>query len=650
MTDLLPINYLDTWKVARDKINNSFNEVVETVEWYRPHIENWVWYIWNTDTWVKAEWDSISMKVEDWYIWYKSESASWTQIIATSDLKWEQWEPWTPWTPWAPWEPWENWAAATITVWTTSTGTPWSSASVTNSGTSSAAVLNFVIPAWAKWDDWDDGEAATITVWTTTTLPAWSSATVTNVWTSSAAILNFGIPKWDSGSGSGDVSWPSSATNEDIVLFDWTTWKLIKDWNKKLSDLQEKLTAWTWIDITNNVISATWGGGTGDGDMKYEDFERETATGSSITLDLSTEYTPSWNFTINAPATIKDWQVYVLRVNNWATAYTMSLGTNITNLQWTDITLTANAIDMFVFVAIDGELELQKEMPQWWSGDVVWPSSATNEHLAVFDWTTGKLIKDGGAMPTIPTKVSDLNNDSGYLTSSTWVTSVNGSNWAVTVNEPKVSATAPSSPTEWMVWYDTANDVLKTYDGSSWNEVWGWEWNTKTFYLSDTSDLTTAQEAYDRWIAGKEPIIYILNASPYANSWPLFVRSGTSKTASTVYFEWVTITKYDDSSTWKSWSYVMMCYFNISNWAVSMVYWPTSTYKTSMFLATWVNYTTPYTPQYDGSPATKKYVDDNKWIQNDTTGTTSTLANIWRWTQAEYDLLTPDSNTLYIIS
>lgn len=33
------------------------------------------------------------------------------------------------------------------------------------------------------------------------------------------------------------------------------------------------------------------------------------------------------------------------------------------------------------------------------SGDVVGPGSATNGHLAVFDGTTGKLIKDGGAPP-----------------------------------------------------------------------------------------------------------------------------------------------------------------------------------------------------------------------------------------------------------
>jgi hypothetical protein len=34
------------------------------------------------------------------------------------------------------------------------------------------------------------------------------------------------------------------------------------------------------------------------------------------------------------------------------------------------------------------------------SGDVVGPAGATDGHLAVFDGVTGKLIKDGGAVPT----------------------------------------------------------------------------------------------------------------------------------------------------------------------------------------------------------------------------------------------------------
>jgi hypothetical protein len=41
------------------------------------------------------------------------------------------------------------------------------------------------------------------------------------------------------------------------------------------------------------------------------------------------------------------------------------------------------------------------------SGDVVGPSSAVDGHLAVFDSTTGKLIKDGGAVPTAGRNTND---------------------------------------------------------------------------------------------------------------------------------------------------------------------------------------------------------------------------------------------------
>ena len=64
--------------------------------------------------------------------------------------------------------------------------------------------------------------------------------------------------------------------------------------------------------------------------------------------------------------------------------------------------------------------------------DVKWPASSTDGHLALFDGSTGKKIKDWWSVPTVPTNISSFNNDSWYLTSSTWVTSVNGNHWAVT--------------------------------------------------------------------------------------------------------------------------------------------------------------------------------------------------------------------------
>jgi hypothetical protein len=114
--------------------------------------------------------------------------------------------------------------AATIAAGLTTTGAAGTSASVTNSGTSSAAVFNFTIPQGIQGNTGPtgpqgpqgiqgiqgntgptgptgaNGAAATIAVGTTTNLTAGSAATVTNSGTSSAAVFNFGIPIGPTGS------------------------------------------------------------------------------------------------------------------------------------------------------------------------------------------------------------------------------------------------------------------------------------------------------------------------------------------------------------------------------------------------------------------------------------------------------------------
>lgn len=105
--------------------------------------------------------------------------------------------------------------AATIRVGTTTTLLPGSEATVTNSGTSSAAVFNFGIPAGA---DGKDGVAATITIGSVTTGEPGSDATVTNSGTPADAILNFKIPRGESG-GSGALP-----GNFMVITPENTTW------------------------------------------------------------------------------------------------------------------------------------------------------------------------------------------------------------------------------------------------------------------------------------------------------------------------------------------------------------------------------------------------------------------------------------------
>lgn len=103
--------------------------------------------------------------------------------------------------------------AATIAVGTVSTGAAGSSATVTNSGTSSAAVFDFSIP---KGDTGASGAAATIAVGTVTAGDDPSDASVTNSGTSSAAVFDFVLPKGETGNtpllSIGDVTYGDTPT------------------------------------------------------------------------------------------------------------------------------------------------------------------------------------------------------------------------------------------------------------------------------------------------------------------------------------------------------------------------------------------------------------------------------------------------------
>lgn len=105
-------------------------------------------------------------------------------------------------------------AAATISVGSVTTGGAGTSASVDNSGTSSAAILNFTIPRGDKGEQGIQGvqglqgvagDAATIAVGTVTTGAAGTQVEVVNVGSPSAAVFDFTIPKGQDGAGAGDM-------------------------------------------------------------------------------------------------------------------------------------------------------------------------------------------------------------------------------------------------------------------------------------------------------------------------------------------------------------------------------------------------------------------------------------------------------------
>lgn len=106
-------------------------------------------------------------------------------------------------------------AAATVQIGSVTTAPSGSAASVTNSGTSSNAVLNFAIPqgvagaaSTVPGPVGPSGASATIQVGTVASVPAGSPPSVVNSGTANAAVLNFTIPQGSPGLNGKDSTVP----------------------------------------------------------------------------------------------------------------------------------------------------------------------------------------------------------------------------------------------------------------------------------------------------------------------------------------------------------------------------------------------------------------------------------------------------------
>ena len=254
----------------------------------------------------------------------------------------------------------------------------------------------------------------------------------------------------------------------------------------------------------------------------------------------------------------------------------------------------------------------------WWGGGGDWDMKK-----AVYDpQNIGKDAFDYDNFtntPTIPTEVSELDNDAWYITSAALSGYQTTSNLVTNLTNPddthypsaKAVSDAITSSGGWDMLksvYDPDNIEANAFDYNNFinTPTIPTESNTKTFTLSSTSDLATAQAAYDWYRNWNNPIILYTN-NIYILSW---VSSGF------VYFVannemWGTM--------WNSRSTVSISTVTFQkDWNTIEAISTTSKYSFN-FIETDKNYSTAYTPQYNGSPATKKYVDDTAgWKVSDT--------------------------------
>mgnify|MGYP003292106572 CR=1 FL=1 len=121
-----------------------------------------------------------------------------------------------------------------------------------------------------------------------------------------------------------------------------------------------------------------------------------------------------------------DWKLYFDNgTGTWKQVYYSSeVDTLITNLQSYVDNNFQHKLIAWPWITIDQSTNIISAT--WWGGgwgwDVYWPASATDWHVAVFDGITGKMIKDGWALPTQVTVVDALNSTSttSALSANQW--------------------------------------------------------------------------------------------------------------------------------------------------------------------------------------------------------------------------------------
>lgn len=483
----------------------------------------------------------------------------------------------------------------------------------------------------------------------------------------------------------GDVLWPNSSTNWDVVLFDGTTWKLIKDsWvqlSSKANDSDVVHIAWaetiagakTFVGITRMQ-----NGNPAGALILWADLNSATLTANTRKMARMTM--PSyWN---SAPIAIISWDSQTNTVD-------------LVDFWWNPVASGVSSPDFIRFVVAKTHWDTTAggKINMLEVSNYEWTDANNLRHVKWISLNaTARLSNDA-----IPAAWDDSNK----VPSTSWV------QWEISGKQDEL----------------VSGVNIRTINWTS--ILWSWDittptGNTQTFVLASSSDTATAQLAYD-WYADWNNPILSLDGKAYS----LF-----SVSSSLMVFHWWV-------SNWNGTSYTTLTEniinVELSSGTVTAVSSWTSSTTT---LSPTVNYWTPFTPTQNWHPATKKYVDDwldakqdtisdlatirsgasagatalqswddvselnndagyltsstwvtsvnshtwavtvaevpswwtdgqvltqtsgwtpvwanpSGWIENDTTWTTTTVGKIWAWSESEYNGLSSyNSNTIYYV-
>ena len=261
--------------------------------------------------------------------------------------------------------------------------------------------------------------------------------------------------------------------------------------------------------------------------------------------------------------------------------------------------------------ALQWALSFICSVPELWED--VYHDNSNLKYKAIELFYTGSSVTNISFYSWVPS-INYLDTNVNY--SSPYIPQYNGSPATkkyVDDRDVHVGTTAPTENlVEGRLWYDTTNDVLKSYDGTNWNIVWDDTViiNTKTFRFTwvTQDDLVTAQAAYEWFKAWKNPIIRSAN-----NKVCLYFDTKSFAWYKLVQF--MNINVYDQQLASGTNLRQDVVALKVDDNTDSVTQILIQAYGTTWLLQEGKDYSTPYMPEYDGSPATKKYVDNNDTIK-----------------------------------
>ena len=469
----------------------------------------------------------------------------------------------------------------------------------------------------------ESAQTVSSTVWRTYWVQLNSSnQMVVNVpWTDTQAVTSVNTQTWAVVLDADDIS-DTSTTNKFVTSTEKSTWSWKQDaltagsnisitasqWTTTISATDTTYSAGTWIDISNqNAISV-------DGDVVLE----YSNLINPVTLNSSSIY--AWVY--GDPSTQQISTVDIEWKRIWIAIEEASRDTHRVQMEY------YNGADLYISDTVSWVRKSAEYTSSWITATTTWESDEVYE----FKWGWNNQIARLKNIPSYSAgtnvQISAQNVISATDTTYSAGTgiSINGNNAiSNTLPWPVVSASAPSSPSEWDLWYDTTNDVLKSYNGTSWEE-----WGTKMTVLKyGTSTWQDFLNAYNN-----NAIVYCMVAS-WTSWYRMAFMAYIAGTATPTSVEFQYYRSRSDHNTQANQLDEVYVYKLENNWT-----WTTTTRDTWAKIVAWNNVSIT-------RGSWNAVINASWWIQNDTAGTTSTLSNVWVWSEAEYALINPSSTTLY---